>query len=192
MNSGRSAAVSSARTTGSGIRSAFSSINLYSVGSNIVAGLRNGMNAMFSSLLATARSMAARLKSTIQSGMQVHSPSRFTDWIGRMTGQGLINSLEKITPKVTAAAAAMAVGVTSAFAPVAVAAPSFDIPQATVADYPTPAAPQSIGVSPYQTTGQAASSEDFSSSTNERHIVIDLKGGGKIRLAVSPRIRPSS
>ena len=183
MNSGRSAAIASARTTGSGIRSAFSSVNLYSVGSNIVAGLRNGMNAMFSSLLATARSMAAQLKSTIQSGMQVHSPSRFTDWIGRMTGLGLINSLEKITPKVTAAAAAMAVGVTSAFAPVAVAAPSFDIPQATVADYPTPAAPQSIGVSPYQTTGQAASSDDFSSSTNERHIVIDLKGGGKIEVS---------
>ena len=97
MNSGRGAAIASATSTGSGIRSAFASINLYSVGANIVSGLRNGMQSMFSSLMATARQMASQLKQTIQSGMQVHSPSRFTDWIGRMTGQGLINSLNAMT-----------------------------------------------------------------------------------------------
>ena len=182
MNSGRSAAIASARTTGSGIRSAFSSVNLYSIGVNIMAGLRNGMNSMFNSLLATARSMAAKLKQTIQSGMQVNSPSKFTDWIGRMTGQGLIEGLEGTTKKVTAAAAAMAVGVTSAFAPVAVAAPSFDVPQAVTTDYPSAITPQTIDVSPYQTIGQA-SSDDFSGSTNERHIIIDLKGGGKIEVS---------
>ncbi len=178
MNSGRSTAISSAQATGSGIRSAFASINLYSVGSNIVAGLRNGMNAMFSSLLATARSMAAQLKSTIQSGMQVHSPSRFTDWVGRMTGEGMVEGLEGATKKVTAAAAAMAVGVTSAFAPVALAAPEITAPAQVVQEY-TAATPTATA-SPYDTV--AGNSGDFSSSTDERHIVLDIRGGGRIEV----------
>lgn len=163
MNSGRGAAISSARSTGSGIRSAFSSINLYSTGANVMRGMLNGMNSMFGSLLARARSMAAQLKSTIQSGMQVHSPSRFTEWVGQMTGQGLIDGIESMTSKATAAASNMVSGVSDAFAPTA----------STPTTTPT--------ASPYEALS-GGNSSDFSGSTTDRHIIIDLNGAGKIEV----------
>ena len=164
MNSGSGAAISSARSTGSGIRSAFSSINLYSTGANVMRGMLNGMNSMFGSLLARARSMAAQLKSTIQSGMQVHSPSRFTEWVGQMTGQGLIDGIESMTSKATAAASNMVSGVSDAFAPTA----------STPTTTPT--------ASPYEALS-GGNGSDFSNSTRDRHIVIDVKGGGRIEVS---------
>ena len=164
MNSGRGAAVSSARTTGSNIRSAFASINLYSTGANVMRGMLNGMNSMFSTLMARAREMASQLKKTIQSGMQVASPSKFTTWVGEMTGQGLINGIESMTAKAANAASNMVSGVSDAFAPEASASPI------------TPTA------SPYEALSNGNSS-DFSNSTRERHIVIDVKGGGRIEVS---------
>ena len=160
MNSGRAAALSSARSTGSGIRSAFASINLTSTGSNIMRGLLNGMNSMFGSLLARARSMAAQLKSTIQSGMQVHSPSRFTEWVGEMTGQGLIDGIESMTSKATAAASNMVSSVANTFTPEVSASPTI------------------ASTSPYEAFG--GDSGDASGSTTDRHIVLDIRGGGRI------------
>lgn len=180
MNSGRPAAIASATATGNSIKSTFSSINLYSIGANVVTGFKNGMQSMFSSLMATARNMAAQLKATIQSGMQVHSPSRFTEWIGNMTGEGLVNSLEGMTKKTTAAAAAMTMGITSALAPVAVAAPEVTAPSAIVQEYT--ATTPSATVSPYEVFATGGDSSDFSSSTNERRIVVDLQGGGRIEV----------
>ena len=177
MNGGRGAALASARATGSGIRSAFAGVNLTSTGSNIIRGLLNGMNSMFSTLLSRARQMASQLKQTIQSGMQVASPSKFTTWVGEMTGQGLVEGLEGATKNVTAAAAAMALGVTSAFSPVALAAPEA-APQAIVQQYS--AAAPAASVSPYE--GLSGNSSDFSGSTNDRHIVLDIRGGGSITL----------
>ena len=164
MNSGRGAAVSSARTTGSNIRSAFASINLYSTGANVMRGMLNGMNSMFSTLMARAREMASQLKKTIQSGMQVASPSKFTTWVGEMTGQGLINGIESMTAKAANAASNMVSGVSDAFAPEASASPI------------TPTA------SPYEALSNGNSS-DFSNSTRDRHIVIDVKGGGRIEVS---------
>ena len=164
MNSGRGAAVSSARTTGSNIRSAFASINLYSTGANVMRGMLNGMNSMFSTLMARAREMASQLKKTIQSGMQVASPSKFTTWVGEMTGQGLINGIESMTAKAANAASNMVSGVSDAFAPEASASPI------------TPTA------SPYEVLSNGNSS-DFSNSTRDRHIVIDVKGGGRIEVS---------
>lgn len=163
MNSGRSAAVASARTTGSSIRSAFSSISLTSVGSNIMRGLLNGMNSMFSSLLSRAKQMASQLKQTIQSGMQVHSPSRFTEWVGQMTGQGLIDGIEAMTSKAVSAASNMVSSVSDTFTP-------------STASVSTQAS-----VSPYEALG--GNSSDASSSTNERHIVLDIRGGGRIEVS---------
>lgn len=98
----------------SSIKSAFSGIKLNSVGANIVQGLRNGMQSMFGSLLATARQMASQLKSTIQAGMQVASPSRFTIWVGEMVGQGLAVGLESSAGAALAAAGTLSDGVLSA------------------------------------------------------------------------------
>jgi len=164
MNSGRAAAIASARTTGNGIRSAFASINLTSTGANIMRGLLNGMNSMFSSLLARARQMAAELKKTIQSGMEVHSPSRFTEWVGEMTGQGLINGIEGMADKAASAASNMVSGVSDAFTP--------------NVSTPTPTA---ASASPYEGLAQNNNS-DASGSSGERRIVIDVTGSGKIEV----------
>ena len=185
MNSGRGAAIASATSTGSGIRSAFASINLYSVGANIVSGLRNGMQSMFSSLMATARQMASQLKQTIQSGMQVHSPSRFTDWIGRMTGQGLINSLNAMTKPATAAAANMTQGVASAFSPISVAEPSINFPTLAALEYSATVTPTLAGglssssIDPYEALGYN-DVKHSSESTERRSFDININGNGKI------------
>ena len=185
MNSGRGAAIASATSTGSGIRSAFASINLYSVGVNIMSGLRNGMQSMFSSLMATARNMANQLKQTIQSGMQVHSPSRFTDWIGRMTGQGLINSLNAMTKPATAAAANMTQGVASAFSPISVAEPSINFPTLAALEYSATVTPTLAGglssssIDPYEALGYN-DVKHSSESTERRSFDININGNGKI------------
>ena len=185
MNSGRGAAIASATSTGSGIRSAFASINLYSVGANIVSGLRNGMQSMFSSLMATARQMASQLKQTIQSGMQVHSPSRFTDWIGRMTGQGLINSLNAMTKPATAAAANMTQGVASAFSPISIAEPSINFPTLSALEYSATVTPtlagnlSSFSVNPYDALGYNTVKQS-SESTERRSFDLNINGNGKI------------
>lgn len=162
MNSGRSAAVSSARSTGNSIKSAFASINLTSTGRNIMQGLKNGMESMFKSLLSRAKQMAAELKRTIQSGMEVKSPSRFTTWVGEMTGQGLINGIESMTGKAISAASNMVSGVSDAFMP-------------TSASTPTASA------SPYEAL---ASNGNGGETTNngERRVIIEIQGGGKIEV----------
>lgn len=76
------------------ITDAANAIDLYDIGQSVIRGLTNGMNSMVSSLMAKARSIANRLKTTIQSGLQVHSPSRFTMWVGEMLVGGLVNSLD--------------------------------------------------------------------------------------------------
>ena len=162
MESVRGAILSSSRSTGNGIRSAFASVNLYSTGSNVMRGMLNGMNSMFSTLLARARAMAAQLKQTIQSGMQVDSPSKFTTWVGEMTGQGLIDGIENMTAKAESAAANMVSDVSDAFAPSTV----------------TPSA----SASPYEALN-TGDDTDASHSTNDRHIYIDVKGGGRIEVS---------
>ena len=76
------------------ITNSANAIDLYSTGQSVVQGLSNGMDSMVGSLMAKARSIAKQLKSTIQSGLQVHSPSRFTKWVGKMVIGGLVNSLD--------------------------------------------------------------------------------------------------
>ena len=89
-----------------------------------------------------------------------------------MTGMGLIEGLESMTRKTTAAAAAMALSVTSAFAPVAVAAPAFEAP--TVQTY---AANRPASVSPYEALNQ-----QNNNSTQRRSFDINVNGTGKISI----------
>ena len=168
MNSGRGAAVASARATGNAIRSAFASINLYSTGVNIMRGLLNGMKSMFNTLMAEAKRMAAELKKTIQSGMEVASPSKFTTWVGEMTGQGLINGIENMTAKAAAAAANMTAGMRDAMAPTNNAA-----------------TPRAASQSPYDALGGSGGENRNNSSegnSGERRIVIDETGSGQIEV----------
>lgn len=181
MNTGRGAALASVRTTGTGIRSAISSVNLYSAGVNIMRGLQNGLNSMRGSLLATAQSIANAIKSKIQSALQIHSPSKFTDWAGRMMGQGLIDSLNAMTKPATAAAAAMALGVTSAFAPFAAAAePSINMPSVPTLEYTASVTPEfTTSVNPYEALGYNGVKQE-SISTERRSFDVNINGNGKI------------
>ena len=111
---------------------------------------------------ARARQMAAQLKQTIQSGMQVASPSKFTTWVGEMTGQGLIDGLESMTGKAVDAASNMVSGVSGAFTPSVTSAPT-------------------ATTSPYEAlTGNSGG--ETAQGSGERHIVIDVKGGGRIEV----------
>lgn len=181
MNAGRGAALASVRTTGTGIRSAIASVNLYSAGVNIMRGLQNGLNSMRGSLLATAQSIANAIKSKIQSALQIHSPSKFTDWAGRMMGQGLIDSLNAMTKPATAAAAAMALGVTSAFAPMAaVAEPAINMPTVPALEYTASVTPEfTTSVNPYEALGYNGVKQE-SISTERRSFDVNINGNGKI------------
>jgi len=110
--------------------------------------------------------MAAQLKATIQSGMQVASPSKFTTWIGEMTGQGLINGIENMTAKAAAAAANMTAGVRDAMTPTSNAA--------------TPRTPT---VSPYEAlAGNGGGNNTSNGGSSEKRIVIDVTGNGQIEV----------
>ena len=172
-----SSAIGTVKTAGSGIKAAASSISLNGAGANVMRGLINGLESMRGSLMSKAQSIANQLKSTIQKGLEVHSPSRFTDWVGKMMGQGLVNGLEGMAAKTTAAAAAMALGVTSAFAPVALATPAINTP--SVSQSYSSAAPLVGSTSPYEALGGSSGSES-SGASGEQRIVIDINGGGRI------------
>ena len=181
MNSGRGAAVSSARATGNAIRSAFASINLYSTGVNIMRGLLNGMKSMFNTLLAEAKRMAAELKKTIQSGMEVKSPSRFTTWVGEMVGQGLVNGIEGMTAKVTAAAANMTSGMADALTPNLPTLPTIPL-QYTI---PTIEKPRMAPtVSPYTALApdNSATERPESNSIRRGSFDININGAGNISI----------
>lgn len=181
MNSGRGAAVGSARATGNAIRSAFASINLYSTGVNIMRGLLNGMKSMFSQLMSEAKRMAADLKKTIQSGMQVASPSKFTTWVGEMVGQGLVNGIEGMTAKVTAAAANMTSGMADAFTPNLPTLPTIPL-QYTI---PTIEKPRMAPtVSPYTALApdNSATERPESNSIRRGSFDININGAGNISI----------
>lgn len=123
--SGSSGLVTAACTSvGSGILSRFRGISLYAVGRNLMVGLNNGMQGMTGTLLATAGIIAAALKAKIQGALDVHSPSRFTDWVGRMLGEGLAGGLEATASLASAAAEDMAGGVRGALSPSSLPSPS--------------------------------------------------------------------
>lgn len=123
--SGSSGLVTTACTSvGSGILSRFRGISLYAVGRNLMVGLNNGMQGMTGTLLATAGIIAAALRAKIQGALDVHSPSRFTDWVGRMLGEGLAGGLEATASLASAAAEDMAGGVRGALSPSSLPSPS--------------------------------------------------------------------
>lgn len=167
INSNASAATNAIQSAGNSIKSTANSINLTAAGAHVMRGLVVGMNSMRGTLMATARNIANQLKQTIQSGMEVASPSKFTIWVGKMTGLGLVTGLESMAEKATAAATNMALGVTSAFAPVAV-------------ETPTIGAPASATVSPYEVLEGDQNTPETSS---ERRILIDINGSGSINIS---------
>lgn len=153
--------VSSAITSVSDtITTTVGAIDLYSTGQNVVQGLANGMDSMVGTLMARAQNIANRLKATIQSGLEVHSPSRFTDWVGQMLGEGLANGLNATAGAAYAAADAMAASVAAAYGGLAPAAPTLN-----------------DSASAGQTPGSGGGG-----MTIEKRIVIDLQGSGMLEV----------
>lgn len=80
------------------------SVHLYAAGMNLMLGLKNGMLAMLPSLLMTASMIATRISSTINSALDIHSPSRVTFESGVNTGEGLNLGLLSKIPEIKATA----------------------------------------------------------------------------------------
>lgn len=90
------------------ITSTLNSCNLYSCGVSIMQGLNNGMQSMRGSIMATAQSIANSVKSTINSALDIHSPSRVLFESGENTGEGFANGLLSLINKVKANAQTIA------------------------------------------------------------------------------------
>ena len=103
-------AVSVARSTGNQIVSVFRSLGgqLRSAGSYAGQGFRNGLASQVGSIMATARSMANAVSSTINKALRIHSPSRVTEASGGFTGEGFNNGLASWIGKVSKTAGNLA------------------------------------------------------------------------------------
>lgn len=104
ITSGGAQAVSSAQSSAQGIYAAFASVNLYGAGVNMMSGLVSGINSMRGSVMAAAASIAQAAASSVNSALQIHSPSRVMVQSGQYTGAGLIVGLENMRGSVQAAA----------------------------------------------------------------------------------------
>jgi phage-related minor tail protein len=79
---------------------------LYSAGSNLIQGLINGFSAGAGRLLERARNLASQVVSTVQKVLQIHSPSRVFERIGRDTVAGFDKGLDPRGVRDSAAALA--------------------------------------------------------------------------------------
>lgn len=64
--------------------------SLWSVGSNIMTGFVNGIRSGFDRAFSIINSLGKKCKSALKSVFDVHSPSKFTTWIGLMLTKGLV------------------------------------------------------------------------------------------------------
>ncbi|MEG1083982.1 MAG: hypothetical protein RSE04_06030 [Hydrogenoanaerobacterium sp.] len=87
-----------------GVTDTFSGIDLYSCGTNAMEGFNNGINAMRSTIMATANDIANSVKTTINSALDIHSPSRVLEESGEFTGEGLAVGITKMINRVKSAA----------------------------------------------------------------------------------------
>lgn len=94
------------RSTASGINSTFASVNLYSSGVNMMAGLQAGISAKGASVIATARNIAQQAAAAVNSALQIHSPSRLMMKSGEYVDEGLAVGMEKNSGMVQSAAIA--------------------------------------------------------------------------------------
>lgn len=89
-----------AKTTASGIKSTMASVDLYSSGANIMNGLLNGINSKRGAIMSTAQSIAREISTTINTELDIHSPSRKMVWSGNMVGAGMVKGIQQSTPDV--------------------------------------------------------------------------------------------
>ena len=109
IQSGGSQMVQAASSAAQGIRNTFSSIDLSPSGVNMMQGLVRGVTSMQPQVEAAARSVAQAAANSVNSALQIHSPSRLMDKSGQYVDEGFAGGMLKNAGKVkTAAQAAMA------------------------------------------------------------------------------------
>lgn len=103
VRAGGAQIVAVAQSTVNGVRSALS-VDLSSSGRNMMQGLVNGMNSMRGQVEAAARSVAQAAADSVNSALQIHSPSRVLVESGQYAGKGMAVGLESQKSNVAAAA----------------------------------------------------------------------------------------
>ena len=104
VSSAMNGVVSAIKSGWQSAQSFLSSIDLTAIGRHIIQGLVNGIKSMAGAVIGAAKSIADKVKSTIKSAMDIHSPSRVTYALGEHTGQGFANGITSKTKVVTASA----------------------------------------------------------------------------------------
>lgn len=79
-----------------------------SIGRNAMAGMNRGLWDGSGRVMATARSIANSVASTMRQALKIHSPSRVLMGIGKFTGQGLVVGIDSMKKNVERAANEMA------------------------------------------------------------------------------------
>ena len=100
-------AESNVKTSMTNIKTTVEGCDLSSSGANVVNGMIAGMNSRRGALIATAQSMASAVKNTINSALDIHSPSRVLFETGVNTAQGNIEGIKSKLPETRLAAQEM-------------------------------------------------------------------------------------
>jgi len=91
---------------------------MLAIGGDIIGGLVNGLENGVKEVMRVATKIADGVKNTIKNVLDINSPSGFTEWVGRMTKQGLVDELND-SREVEQAAGGMMAQVKGAMQPVA-------------------------------------------------------------------------
>jgi TP901 family phage tail tape measure protein len=91
------------------------SIDLYEIGKNIIQGLARGISSMASAVVEKVKSIANSVTKTIRNVLDIHSPSRETEKLGKYTGEGFAKGIESKKKDVEAASKKTAEAVKKAF-----------------------------------------------------------------------------
>ncbi|MEU9323185.1 hypothetical protein AB0D91_05135 [Streptomyces canus] len=84
-------------------------------GTDVAAGLASGMAAATGMVVAAARAMAAAVDTAVRAELQISSPSKKLQAIGKNTGAGFIKGLTGTKAQINATAKSIASAITSAF-----------------------------------------------------------------------------
>ncbi|MER1999139.1 MAG: hypothetical protein ABS882_05135, partial [Lysinibacillus sp.] len=88
--------------------------SLKQIGVNAGQGLLNGLGSMSGALIQKAREIAEAISGTIQSALDIHSPSRVMKGFGINIGQGLIIGMDSMIKKVAQSSASLSDAIASA------------------------------------------------------------------------------
>jgi TP901 family phage tail tape measure protein len=90
-------------------------INLYAIGKDIIQGLANGISSMASAVVEKVKSIANSVTTTIRNVLDIHSPSRETEKLGKYTTEGFAKGIELKKKDAEAAARRTAAAAKHAF-----------------------------------------------------------------------------